>query len=140
MNNKAIFKLDTQITLRHTDAAGVIFFPRLFEISHQAVEMLLNLIGFPISDMISGKLHHLPIVHSEADFKLPCRLGDKLTVEVFLHKLSEHSLGFSCRFLGPNGDLKATTRVDHVAIDSETGRVTEVNQEMRMALLQLQGD
>ena len=139
MSPKTIFKLETEIMLRHTDAAGVLFFPRLLEIAHEAVEMLMIRIGFPISNMIDGELHHLPIVHTEADFRLPCRLGDKLTVEVSLHKLGDHSLGFSCNFLDSDRNIKAITRVDHVAIDPDTGTVTEVDQELKTALIKLQG-
>ncbi|MBU8869588.1 MAG: acyl-CoA thioesterase [Gemmatimonadales bacterium] len=138
MSNQTVFKLETQIMLRHTDAAGVLFFPRLHEIAHQAVEKLLALIGFPLSDMISGKLHHLPIVHAEADYNLPCRLGDKLSVEVLLHKLGDHSLGFTCNFLDSRGEIRAITRVDHAAIDPHTGLVTELNQELKTALSKLQ--
>ncbi len=139
MDNTIIFKLETEISLRHTDAAGVIFYPRLHEIAHEAVERLWTSIGYPLGDMMDGKLHHLPVVHAEADYKIACRVGDKLTVEVSLNKLGKHSLGFTCNFRDLDGKVRATTRVDHVAVDGATGKVTGLDSGMKAALEELQG-
>ena len=139
MGNKTIFEKETEMMLRHTDAARVLFFPRLYDMAHEAVETLLSQIGFPISDMISGKLHPLPVVHSEADYMVPFRLGDKLMVKVSLHKVGERSVGFTCDFVDQDGKTRAVTRVDHAAIDPDTGKTTELKAELKAVLLELQG-
>ncbi len=134
MDNQIIFKQDTEIMLRHTDAAGVIFYPRLFEISHHATECMWSEIGFPICDMMAGKYHHLPVVHAEGDYRMACRVGDKLTLEVSLHKLGQHSLGITCNFRDTDGNIRAVTRVDYVAVDPITRQVVALDNKFKAAI------
>ena len=137
MSDPIIYRHEIQITLRHTDAAGVLFYPRLFELAHEATEMLLVEIGYPLTDMVAGRLHHLPIVHADAEYHLPMRLGDALTVEVALHKLGDRSLGFTCAFIDPEERLRAITRVDHVAIDPVTRKVCSLDTGLKAKLAEL---
>ena len=138
MSDPIVYRTQFQIVLRHTDAAGVLFYPRLMEIAHEVTEELLVQIGYPISDMIAGRLHHLPIVHVEAQYHRPMRLGDRYEVAVSLHKLGSRSLGFTCSFLDEDGALTAVTRVDHAAIDPQTRAVCELDPGFRQALESLQ--
>ena len=134
MSDPIVYRHRFEITLRHTDAAGVLFYPRLFELAHEATEMLLVEIGYPISEMVAGRLHHLPIVHADAEYRLPMRLGDRLVIEVSLHKLGDRSLGFTCTFVDPEGRTRAITRVDHAAIDPLTRKVCDLDPGMKAAL------
>lgn len=128
-----VHRAEIEIYLRHTDAAGVMFYPRLLEMAHEVTEQLLVQIGYPIADMVAGKLHHLPIVHAEADYLRPMRLGERYEVTVALHKLGERSLGFTCTFLR-EGQAAAVTRVDHAAIDPQTRQVCDLDPGFRDAL------
>lgn len=131
-----VHRAEVEIYLRHTDAAGVLFYPRLLEMAHEVTEQLLVQIGYPIADMVAGRLHHLPIVHAEADYLLPMRLGERYEVTIALHKLGERSLGFTCTFLR-EGRAAAVTRVDHAAIDPATRQVCGLDEDFRRALERL---
>lgn len=131
-----VHRAEVEIFLRHTDAAGVLFYPRLMEIAHEVSEQLLVRIGYPIADMVAGKLHHLPIVHAEADYLRPMRLGERYDVAVALHRLGERSLGFTCTFLR-DGAAAAVTRVDHAAIDPGTREVCALDEGFKKELERL---
>ena len=107
--------------------------------AHEVTEQLLVQIGYPIADMVAGRLHHLPIVHAEADYLLPMRLGERYEVTVGLRRLGERSVGFLCTFLR-DGRIAAVTRVDHAAIDPKTREVCELDAGFRKALQELVGE
>jgi 4-hydroxybenzoyl-CoA thioesterase len=77
--NLADFSEHLVIRLPHTDAAGVIFYPRIFEIEEELFERWLELGGFSVRAMIDGRLAPTPIVHCEADYRMPLRVGDRVT-------------------------------------------------------------
>ena len=80
--NPADFSEHLVVRLPHTDAAGVIFYPKVFEIEQELFERWLELGGFSLRDMLSGRLAPTPIVHCEADYRLPVRAGDKRIILV----------------------------------------------------------
>ncbi len=137
MSDPIIYRTQFSIVLRHTDAAGVLFYPRLMEIAHEVTEELLVQIGYPIADMVAGRLHHLPIVQAVAEYHLPMRLGDRYEVAVALHKLGSRSVGFTCSFFAEGGVLAARTRVDHAAIDPKERAVCDLEPGFKRALQDL---
>ena len=63
------------------DPAGVVYFPTFFDWFHQAMESWFEQgLQRPYADV----LQHVgfPAVHTEADFRRPCRLGEALDIEV----------------------------------------------------------
>ncbi|MGE0740266.1 MAG: acyl-CoA thioesterase [Hyphomonadaceae bacterium] len=87
-----MFKRDTQIRFSHCDAAGVAFFPRLFDLLNDANE-----------DWFAGPLGHsfrhlhlearlgVPTAHVDATFHAPLRLGDIIQQSVELAALGASS-------------------------------------------------
>ena len=78
--NPADFSEHLVVRLPHTDAAGVIFYPRIFEIEQELFERWLELGGFSIREMLNGRLAPTPIVHCEADYRLPAVSYTHLTL------------------------------------------------------------
>ena len=72
---------ETVIRLQHTDAAGVVFFARYFELAHLAFEDMLDAIGHPLPSDLANSALILPPVHAEADYKAALRLGDPVHVD-----------------------------------------------------------
>src|SRR2546425_324228 len=62
------------------DAAGVLFFARVFDYFHDGYVELLESAGFQLARVLAEKVWIAPIRHSEAEFLHPIRFGDPLEV------------------------------------------------------------
>lgn len=122
-----------QITIRlhHTDAAGLIFFPRLFEMAQAVLEDVMLERGASIGERLHGDGPIMPIAHCEADYKRPLRLGDRVTLEMSCERMGEKSLRFAYRFIDAAGEEAAVARTVHVCMDRRTGEALALTDEMR---------
>ena len=135
--NPADFSEHLVVRLPHTDAAGVIFYPRIFEIEQELFERWLELGGFSLRDMLSGRLAPTPIVHCEADYRLPVRAGDKLTAQ--LSGLEVGRSGYTMQWSFARGMEPAiSARVKRVAIDPRAGESIDLPEAFRQWLLETQ--
>lgn len=83
------FLRDEKILFRHCDPAGIVFYPRYFEMMNDTVEAFFDHIGYPFE-----KLHHggaVPTARLEARFTHPSRHGDRLRFALWLARLGRTS-------------------------------------------------
>ena len=104
------------VRLADTDAAGVVFFARTLALCHEAYEEALAAAGLNLNDFLGATGIIVPISRSEADYKRPLRVGDKVRITVTPSQLTANS--FAVRFeitkLGPPEKLSAVVRTEHV--------------------------
>ena len=122
----------TTVRFQHVDRAGIAFFARAFEYSHEAFEELLAAAG--LSNVFEVEGWGMPLVHADADFRAPMRLGDRLQVQVSVRELGSKSITFAFRIVGADAVLRAEVRHVHAFIDLKTFRPREVPQSFRAAL------
>ena len=111
-----MFRYSTCLKLRDTDAAGVAFFASYYAIAHDAYEAFLSEQGCSLDSWLDQV--HLPIVHSEADYKAPLRLGDAFIIEVTCLKIGERSFTINYNFRIKNKIL-ASLKTVHVAVQKD---------------------
>lgn len=82
-----------QIEFNHCDPAGIVFYPRYFEMTNSVVEnFFADEVGKSFAQMHREGMHNgVPTVHIEADFMAPSRLGDKVEFTLRLVKLGGSS-------------------------------------------------
>jgi 4-hydroxybenzoyl-CoA thioesterase len=133
--NPADFSEHLVVRLPHTDAAGVIFYPRIFEIEQELFERWLELGGFSIREMLNGRLAPTPIVHCEADYRLPVRAGDTMTAQ--LAGIDIGRSGYTLQWAFARGKEPAiSVRVKRVAIDPRLGESIDLPDAFRQWLLE----
>ena len=110
-----MFRFSTELKLRDTDAAGVAFFAAYYAIAHDAYEAFLKDQNAPLHTWLDKV--HLPIVHSEADYKAPLTLGTSFSVNVTCEYLGQRSFTLHYEFTSPHGIL-AIVKTVHVAVKS----------------------
>lgn len=73
-------KFTREITVRfeHCDAAGLMFYPRLFGLVNEMVEDWFATLGFSFRAMHLDAKKGVPTVKLDAQFGRPARMGDKL--------------------------------------------------------------
>lgn len=111
-----MFSHPTVIQLHHTDAAGILFFGRLFMLAHDAYQGFMASLGLDLRRILEGGDYLLPIVHAEADFKAPLRMGDTIDIRVTVERLGQGSFTLTYVFAGEAGKVAATARTVHAAM------------------------
>ena len=134
-----MFTYETVIRLQHTDAAGVIFYARLFDLMHLAYEELLDRIDQPLPSDLARAGVGYPIVHAEAHYRQPMRLGDQVSVRIYVLEVRAHSFMLEYRFCLPDGRVAAKARTAHAAVDSR-GNKTNLPNELKSALRDVQAE
>ncbi|GIL04335.1 acyl-CoA thioesterase [Betaproteobacteria bacterium PRO7] len=123
----------TRHTVRfaHCDPAGIVFYPRFFEIAHEAKEEWFRAIaGVPFQQFVGTRGRGLPIVRLEADFFAASRHGDELDIAITVAQLGRSSLhlhyAFAC-----GGEPRLAIRTVIVQTDLRTGRPVPIDGELR---------
>jgi 4-hydroxybenzoyl-CoA thioesterase len=82
-----------QIEFNHCDPAGIVFYPRYFEMTNSVVENFFNdVVGRSFAQMHVAAQNGVPTVSIVADFMAPSRLGDKVLFSLKIVKLGRSSV------------------------------------------------
>lgn len=88
------FTIEQPVLFRHCDPAGIVFYPRNFEMINDCVEAFFEqALGLPF-----WRLHEeaaVPTAEISTRFLRPSRHGDRLTLQLDCQRLGRSSLGFS---------------------------------------------
>jgi YbgC/YbaW family acyl-CoA thioester hydrolase len=129
-----MFRTEMAVRLQHTDAAGVVFFVRFFELAHVAYEELLDAIGQPIPQDMPGATYIIPIVHAEADYRASLRVGDRVAIEAVVSRLRGRSFTVDYTITKVDGAPAGTVRTVHVVVDPKTGKAMTMPEALRAGL------
>ncbi len=84
---------EIQIEFNHCDPAGIVFYPRYFEMTNSVVENFFNdVVGRSFASMHRGADNGVPTVALAAEFVAPSRLGDKVLFSLRIEKLGRSSV------------------------------------------------
>ena len=126
----------TRHTVRfaHCDPAGIVFYPRFFEIAHEAKEEWFRaVVGIPFQQFVGAHGRGLPIVRLEADFFAASRHGDELDIAITVAQLGRSSLHLHYA-IGCGGEPRLAIRTVIVQTDLRTGRPVPIDGELRERL------
>lgn len=126
-----------RVGLAEVDAAGVIFFPRLFERAQQLTEAWLESLGYGLGEMFRCGDFLLPVVRADAEYSAPMRLGDQVSAELRVVHLGNSSLKLAADYCTAEG-LRARTGIVHVCIDRHSGATLALPPGLRQQLARYQ--
>lgn len=129
-----MFVHEIRITLRDTDAAGIVFFARYFDLAHVAYEAFLEAHGMPLGEMIGAMPYLLPIVQANTEYRQPLRMDEHVRVEVTAEEVRTRSFTLRYRLVKRDGTVAATVRTTHAAIERATWKSTPLPERLRAAL------
>lgn len=88
-----IFHVIIPVRFAHTDPAGIVFYPRYFEMLNQVVEDWFAAMDYPFKNMIVRDGFGVPTVSVQAEFMTVGVIGDQLEFTLVI----EHLGNSSCR-------------------------------------------
>ncbi len=88
-----VFSVEYPIHFSHCDPAGIVYFPRFFDLLHRAMEDWFTFgLEERFADFIMKKRLGIPTVGTRVDFIAPARFGDLLKIELRVAKLGSSSI------------------------------------------------
>lgn len=123
----------TPIEFNHCDPAGIVFYPRYFEMINSTVENFFEtVVGYSFARMHTGGAHNgTPTVSIKCDFRAPSRLGEKVDFVLTVTSVGRSSLGVTIRAIH-QGELRLEAQLTLVWIDN--GRAASWPEEIRIKL------
>ncbi|MBL4953997.1 acyl-CoA thioesterase, partial [Neobacillus sp. YIM B02564] len=101
------FGFTTEVTVRFGDCdpAGIVFYPRYFEMFNNLVEdWCAQGLGMSFRELHLQRGLGLPTVHVETSFVAPSELGDLLRAQLRVQKIGGASVTLRVRLAGPAGE------------------------------------
>jgi 4-hydroxybenzoyl-CoA thioesterase len=91
------------IEFNHCDPAGIVFYPRYFEMTNSVVEnFFADVVGFPFRRITMEEGRGIPTVRIEIDFRAPSRLGDRVVFTLDILRIGSRSA--TVRIVGRGDD------------------------------------
>ena len=129
------FETTRTILFQHCDPAGIVFYPRYFELLNAVVEEWFeDELGVSFADLHGPRHASVPTVKLESVFKDASRLGDVLTVRYGVAELGGASLTARFGFLGSDGAPRLTGTQVLVHVDLNGPRPTPWPDDLRAGL------
>ncbi|MEE9383650.1 MAG: acyl-CoA thioesterase [Nannocystaceae bacterium] len=130
------------------DPAGIMYFPRFFDLFHQTMESWFSAIGLPYADLIRGRRLGFPAVHTEADFRRPSQFGERLDIRLRVLAVGRRSLELGYRVCGPQepgSGPRVTGRTVCAVMDLDPdrpmfGRAVELPADLRASIDRFRSD
>ena len=129
-----IYSKQETVRFGHCDPAGIVFYPRYFEMLNALIEDWFTLaLGINYAELLGPRRVGVPTASVHSDFKRVSRMGDLLTQTLALKKLGRTSLTLTAIFSGEDGERVAFEQV-LVCTDLNTHKPQPFPGDLRAAL------
>lgn len=129
------FRSITKILFQHCDPAGIVFYPRYFEMLNAAVEDWFDRgLGVDFATLHGVRRRGIPTKHLDITFSAPSRLGEEVVIEYAVASLGRASLTADIRILGPDGSDRLSGRQVLVHVDLDRVKPVPWPDDLRAAL------
>lgn len=130
----AAYALHQPVLFHHCDPAGIVFYPRYFEMANAAMEgFFAERLGTPFAELHRSMGHAVPTVALNVTFTAPSRHGDHLNITIRPLTIGRSSLKVeTCA--NCSGEVRFDMQSTIVFTNKETGRATPWTDPLRQAL------
>lgn len=129
-----MFIAHNKVRMHDTDMAGILYFARQFRFAHDALEDFVASEGLSF-DFVFHRNHFVfVIVHVEADYLAPLKVGDDLEVHLKVLHVGNSSFTIDYKIYKNSRDLVGTAKTIHVTLDAKTRNKVSVPPILREKL------
>jgi len=108
------FSFRQKIKFKHCDPAGIVFYPRYFEMINDTVEAFFeDILAYPFGSMHPD--NGIPTAQIQTQFSAPSRLGEVIDIALKVRRVGTSSLDLAYEAIG-NGEKRfaASSTLVHV--------------------------
>lgn len=128
------FAFEIPVRFQDMDAAGVLFFGRIYDYCHQAYEEFWPSEGVDRGHLFTGAEYVVPVARAEADYRKPIRYGDRLRIELAVARVGRASFTLRYRLTGAEGLLCAEVSIVHAFVSKAEMKPIPIPSELRSIL------
>ncbi len=128
------FATTIEVRFRHCDPAGIVFYPRYFEMLNDLIEDWFAARGWGFSRMMDEGGVAVPLIAVEATFTAPSRLGNKLRATVEVVRLGRTSCALDVVLAGAAGERRVHFSPTMVCVMRATLRPEPWPDKLREAI------
>ena len=137
MADTGVFAREVLVRFGDCDPAGIVFYPRYFEMFNNLVEdWCAHGLGTSFRELHQERGLGLPTVGIQTDFVAPSRLGDMLRAEIQVEKIGGASVTVAIRLMGEDGAVRVRASLVLVLMELNTMRATRIPDAMRARIAQ----
>lgn len=114
------FTYPQKVRFKHCDPAGMVFYPRYFEMMNDCIEAFFET-AVEVPFEVLHQSHSVPTAAIETRFHAPSRHGDTLELTLRLTRLGRTSLGYEMQ-ASCGAERRFTTTATLVHISAQDGR------------------
>lgn len=131
------FETKVMVRFAHVDPAGIVFYPRYFEMLNGAVEdWFAQDLGLDFKTMHRDRHLGVPTVKLEVDFLSPSELGDELTITISVREVGNSSCRITVFFTGTaDNRQRLNAEVVLVCMDLKAKRSSPWPEEVKQGML-----
>lgn len=115
-----MFLAHNRVRMHDIDMAGILYFPRQFRFAHDALEDFVESMGLTFDQVFRKEHFVFVIVHAEADYLAPLRVGDQLEVVLTITNIGNSSFTVYYKISKKDKTLVGTAKTVHVTLDAQT--------------------
>ncbi len=124
------------VRFHEIDRAGIVYFGDVLQYCHVAYEELMTQIVGSLETFFSESGWGMPLVHTEADYSRPNRLGDALVIALTVERLGKSSVTFAYE-IRCGEELRAKAKLVHAFVNMKTFQPIEAPETFKSGLSEL---
>ena len=113
-----MFTIKRKINFYDCDPAGILFYAKLFEISHSVYEEMINSFKLKKNYWINDEFV-VPIIKTDGAYFKPLRAEAIVTINLTVTNRKENSFELTYEWLDVSGELAAKARTVHVFVNKQ---------------------
>jgi 4-hydroxybenzoyl-CoA thioesterase len=135
----AAYRKQILVRFGDCDAAGIVFYPRYFDMFNSLVEDWFGEeLDFSFTEIVTRRGWGLPTVHLEVDFVAPSVFGDVLSAILRVTAIGTTSIDLDITLQGPDKVDRVRGKVVLVLIDRQQHRAIAIPDQLRARISQFQ--
>lgn len=126
-----------KVRMHDTDMAGILYFPRIYRFAHDALEDFIESEGMTFEQVFRQEKFVFVIVHSEADYYIPMKVGDPLEIHLYIERIGNTSFSIAYKiYREANKELElvGAAKTIHVCLESTSRTKIPIPEKMRASL------
>jgi YbgC/YbaW family acyl-CoA thioester hydrolase len=128
-----MFTYKKKINFYDCDAAGVLFFARIYELCHSAYEAMIESFNL-VEDYWNNEEYIVPIIKSEASYHKPIKYGETITVDIKVAQLKSSSFELNYECKNEKGEVTNKVRTVHVCVGKKDWKKKEMDNKVYQSL------
>ncbi len=129
-----MFTAKNKVRMHDTDMAGILYFPRQFRFAHDALEDFVASEGIDFDQVFRKEDFVFVIVHCEADYYSPLRVGDEITVQVSVERIGSSSFTMLYEIYKKDHTHVGTAKTIHVTLERVSREKIAIPEKLRKRL------